>query len=408
MGDELLMGATLDANSHWIARSLSQNGLRLRRISVVGDDVAQMKARIGEALRTCDVVLVTGGLGPTPDDVTRDVLVDLFSDKLAERRDLLDNIRRRFAARGMTPPPGSERMARFPREATPIPNDHGSAPGIHYTEGSNPLAELFAMPGVPVEMQGMMDGYVLERLIHRAGGRHHYRLFRTAGPGESLLQHQLDEDPALEAVTLAYLPSADNGVTLRAGVTGTAEEAAAALDAAAAVIEARIGDYIYSRDEASIEEAVVRLMLASKQRLALAESCTGGMLAARIVSVPGCSEVFERGFVTYSNRSKSELLGIPPDLIERDGAVSDAVAKAMAAGARERSGADVAVSITGIAGPAGGSEEKPVGLVYIGLADAAGTLAVKHRFTGDRESTRRRTSFAALTLLWRRLSGRPI
>jgi len=401
IGDEVLLGHTQDTNSHWIAGALSGRGLRLRWMSVVGDKAGDMRHQIRRAWNRSEVVIITGGLGPTHDDITRPVIARFFNDELVPRSDLAKLITNRFALRGLTPPPGSERMAEFPSRAEPIPNQHGSAPGMHYQQDGK---HLFALPGVPVEMRGMMEGYVLPRLESLRKGYFGFRIFRTAGIGESYLSRLIGDETDLAPVHLAYLPSIDQGVILRLSLSDDDESTVnGQLNKAADYVRGRVQDYIYAEDERSLEEVILTIMRAKKQTLAVAESCTGGLIAHRIVSVAGSSDVFERGLVTYSNRAKIELLGVNPAVLNEFGAVSRQVAEAMAEGARLKSGVDMAVSVTGIAGPSGGTPDKPVGLVWIALDDSRGTISEKYLFAGSRDSNRRRAAGAALTMLWKRV-----
>jgi len=401
VGDEILIGHTLDSNSNWIAGRLSQHGLRLRWHSTVGDDASDLRHQIRRAWNRADIVILTGGLGPTHDDITRAVVARFFNDELVVRSDLAGMIAERFALRGMKPPPGCERLAEFPSRAEPILNAHGSAPGIHYQQDGK---ELFALPGVPVEMRGMVEDYVIPRITARRGETFRFRVFRTAGVGESNLSDLIGDPRRLEPVTLAFLPSIDHGVTIRISLTGSDEgDVEVELDRAAAIIRERVGEYVYTEDARTLEEVLLEQFRRRGWKLAVAESCTGGMICDRLVSIAGSSDVFERGFITYSNRAKVELLGVPADILEEHGAVSSETAAAMANGARERAGVDVALSVTGIAGPTGGTKDKPVGLVYAGFAGPSGTVAERYRFSGDRNTNRRRSAHAALNLLRRNL-----
>lgn len=401
VGDEILIGQTLDTNANWIASRLSENGFRLRWISVVRDSANDLRHQLRRAWNRADVVLVTGGLGPTHDDITRPVIARFFNDEIVFKPELDKEIRERFARRNLTPPPGYEVMAEFPSRATPIPNLHGSAPGIHYEYDEK---KLFAMPGVPKEMRGMFSDYVLKILNEIRHQSFSYMVVRTAGTGESHLASLIGDPADLAPVELAYLPSIDNGVTLRLSTTGIETiEDLSRLVKAYQRMEDLVGEYIYATGEDSLEEILIEQLRFKNLKLALAESCTGGLVAARIVSIPGSSDVFDRGFVTYSNKSKVELLGVDEDILERHGAVSFETAEAMAKGALDRAGADIAASVTGIAGPSGGTEEKPVGLVYIGVADRSDVDVERFRFTGDRDANHRRSAYAVLVMLWQRL-----
>ena len=401
IGDEILLGQTLDTNSNWIASRLAESGFPLRWLSVVGDNDSDLKHQLKRAWNRADVVLLTGGLGPTHDDITRPVIAEFFEDELRPRDDIAKRIEARFSARGITPPPGYEILAEFPSRALPIPNQHGSAPGIHYILDDR---ELLAMPGVPVEMRGMMDNYAIPLLEGKRSGIYRFRTIMTAGAGESHLAEMIGDTESLEPVKLAYLPSIDHGVTLRISASGEDEKLVKnALDRAQVYIHDRVGEYIYADNRIPLEKVLLDMLEVKGMKFAVAESCTGGMIASRIVSIPGSSAVFERGFVTYSNRAKTDLLGVSEELLAKHGAVSAEVALAMAEGALKNSGADVALSVTGIAGPTGDTPDKPIGLTFIAVADGNGGDVKRHRFTGDRDSNRRRSAYAALVMLWRRL-----
>jgi len=401
VGDELLLGTTLDRNSNWIASRLTENGLRLRWHETVGDNESDIRHQLRRAWNRAEVVLLTGGLGPTHDDITRPVLTRFFEDDLLFRDDLMEPIRERFRARGLDIPPGTEVMAEFPVRAHPIPNLHGSAPGIHYHEDQK---QLFAMPGVPVEMRGMMESYVLPSLMEYRQDHYGFRTIKTTGRGESHLAALIGDPLLLKPVELAFLPSIDYGVTLRISATADSKQQVnAVLDQAEEFLKQRIGGFIYSFSGKLLETVILDVMRQRGLKLAVAESCTGGIISSRIISIPGSSDVFERGFITYSDGSKTDLLGVDPAIIATQGAVSGDVAQAMADGARQRSGADIAMAVTGIAGPSGGTSEKPVGLVYIGLSDREHSETHRFQFTGDRDTNRRRAAQAALNLLWMRL-----
>ncbi len=401
IGDEILIGHTLDINSNWIANQLSDNGFRLRWLSTVGDNASDLRHQIRRAWERADTVILTGGLGPTHDDITRPVVTRFFDDQLVIREDLKQMITDRFAERRMTPPPGYNVMAEFPRQAEPILNQHGSAPGIHYAKSGK---NLFALPGVPIEMRGMVENYVLPLLNNNRLEVHRHHIFRTTGIGESHLSQLIGDPAEFDRVGLAYLPSIDHGVTIRLSIFGDDDSKVEnILKSAAVKVRERIAKYIYTEDSRSLAEIIIDKLRSKNQRLAIAESCTGGMICSRIVSVSGSSDVFERGFITYSNEAKSGLLGIDPTIIEINGAVSSETAAAMAIGARQQASVDYGLSVTGIAGPTGGTEEKPVGLVFIGLCTPVRMITEQHIFSGNRDSNRRRSTQAALTLLWKNL-----
>ena len=401
IGDEILIGHTVDSNSNWIANKLSEQGFRLRWHSTVGDNASDLRHQIRRAWNRADIVILTGGLGPTHDDITRPVVNQFFDDELVVRPDLKKMISDRFEARGLKAPPGYECMAEFPSRADPVLNDHGSAPGIHYQQDQK---DLFALPGVPIEMRGMIEGRVIPHLISRRQGFYLYHIFRTTGIGESHLSRLIGDASIYKPVSIAYLPSIDHGVTIRLSLNGSDEAAAnKQIEEASELVREQICEHIYIEDSRSLEEIIIDRLRQQGLKMAIAESCTGGMICDRLVSVPGSSDVFERGFITYSNDAKIELLGVDRSTIESEGAVSEQTASEMAEGARHRAGVDIALSVTGIAGPTGGAPEKPVGLVYIGYSDDKQTIIKRYQFSGNRDSNRRRSSQAALSLLWEQI-----
>lgn len=403
VGDELLMGMTLDTNSHSIAGSLAREGFRLKRMSWVADKAEELKAALEESWERSDIVIVTGGLGPTCDDITRPVIASFFNDTLERRADIRESIRQRYQRRGITPSSDWEIMTEFPLSADPIPNSHGAAPGIHYIREGK---ELFAIPGVPTEMRGMLDEFIIPKLRSLSTGNYRFRIIKTAGTGESHLAELIGDPGRIEPVGLAFLPSLDHGVTLRLSVySEKIDSQNDPLDVAEETVVAAVKPYIYARQDQPLESVIIDILRERGFKLGLAESCTGGMIATRFVSIPGSSDVFDRGLVTYSNKAKIELLNVPVGIIDQFGAVSRETAQSMAEGLRENSGVDIALSVTGIAGPGGGSEDKPVGTTFIGIADHKGYEVKRFSFAGNRDENRRRSAHTALMMLYRRLAG---
>lgn len=398
IGDEILIGHTVDANANWIAQRLSDLGMRLNRITVVGDNEIDIKDELSRLWQRSEVVFVTGGLGPTHDDITRPVLADFFNDSLEYREDIAESIRQRFVRRGMNPSPGYEQMAYFPAKAQIMINPRGSAPGIHYEDNSK---RLFAMPGVPSEMQAIFSGYIESRLATNSVS-FKFHLFRTSGIGESHLSEMIGNEAKYSPVKIAYLPSIDHGVSIRLSVSDLPVQSLLdVLDEAVIRVRERIEGYIFSEHSKTIEEVIIDNLRTKGLQLAIAESCTGGMICDRLISVPGCSDVFDRGYVTYSNVAKMECLGVKQETLDKFGAVSEQTALEMAIGTLVNSKADEALSVTGIAGPSGDSPTKPIGLTYLGYADKKTTIAQKFIFSGNRDTNRRRATLAALTLLWK-------
>jgi len=403
IGDEILLGHTIDSNANYIQNELVKIGHQLRWHTTIGDNSTDMFEVFDRACNRSQAIIVTGGLGLTHDDITRPVLTDFFRDKLEVRDDLRQTIYERFASRGMAPPPGSDTMSEFPTRAMSISNEHGSAPGIHFQEkGIN----LFALPGVPTEMADMVTNYVIKCIQEKGQSVYRYHLFRTSGIGESRLSDMIGDSDLYFPIKMAFLPSIDHGVSVRLSHRGSdAVSVESKLDEKVKLVRNIIKKYVYSEDERNLEEIILDQLRAINQKLAIAESCTGGMICERFVSIPGSSKSFDRGFITYSDQAKSEQLGVSKDTLEHYGAVSKKTALEMAMGAMQNSEADIGLSITGIAGPDGGSEDKPVGLTYIGLCDKNSCYARNLHFANGRNTNRRLATMNALTLLWKHLKS---
>lgn len=410
IGDELLLGFTVDTNAAFLARELAALGIGISRRTTVGDDPAGIAEAVRDALQRAGAVITTGGLGPTADDMTKPAVAGVFGRGMhldeAHVAWMRDRWRTRF---GREMPESNVRQAVVPDGCELLHNAHGSAPGIWLEDEQGRWVAM--LPGVPREMKGMSRDALLPRLRTRlaaAGGGSRVvrsRTLRTTGVAESLIADRVAELAAgWPDLTLAYLPGAE-GVDLRVTVRDVPAPAAdARLQEAATAIQARLGAAIYGEDTQDLAAIVLAGLRARGRTLAVAESCTGGMLGARITAVPGASDVFLGGAIAYANEVKVAVLGVDPAAIQRDGAVSEPVVRRMATGARERTGASVGIGITGIAGPDGGSEEKPVGTVWIGL-DVDGTVeATRVVLSGDRDEVRRRAAQAALDLLRRRLA----
>jgi len=401
IGDEILYGHTVDTNSAHIGRRLAEIGVELEWITSVGDAPDRIRRAFETAAERSDAVIVTGGLGPTHDDVTRDVFSTFCGRELVPDEAILEQIRERFRRRGMEMPESNRSQAMIVEGASIIENKWGTAPGTHLEQDG---VHFFLLPGVPREMEGMMAEYVLPALAQRTAGRiiRHLTL-RTTGVSESALYDRLSEIEGLDA--LAFLPGL-SGVDMRITVREEDEKAAQRkVEAMAEAIRARVGEHIYTTGDEALEEIIGRELKRRGWRIAVAESCTGGLIGARLTNVSGSSAYFDRSLVTYSNESKIELLGIPAVTIEQYGAVSDQTARAMAEGVRGRAGVEVGLSVTGIAGPTGGTPEKPVGQVYIGLSTPAETTVREFRFTGNRATNRERTAQAALEMVRRMLTS---
>ncbi len=399
IGDEVLLGQIENTNAGWIARKLSAEGIKVHAMSVIPDDPEVMTQSFQRGISRSDVILITGGLGPTHDDYTKETIAKFFNLPIVFRNDLLEQVRKIYNERQLSFIDTSREQAEFPEGATPIRNQHGTAPGI-WIERKGKI--FVAMPGVPHEMRGMIIDFVLPRLRKLiTGPKIYFRTLYFLGIIEAKLYETLDNrEEILKLAKIAFLPSY-NGIRMRLTTEAASyEEAQERLDRAESMVREKAGIYIIGKgEEFTREMAIAELLMKKHLKITTAESCTGGWLAKRFTDIPGSSVWFERGFVTYSNEAKNELLGVPYELIEEHGAVSPEVAKAMAEGALRASRAQVAISITGIAGPTGGTAEKPVGLVYIGYADREKTIAVKNTFGNERSVNRLRSITAALTLL---------
>lgn len=398
IGDEVLMGQVVNTNAAYLGERLTDAGISVRWMTVVGDQRESILDALRRAASRARAVIITGGLGPTPDDRTRSCLVEFFADRLIFKEDLLRKVEKRFADRGLKLPRTSRNQADFPASAKEIPNPNGTATGIHYSRGGR---EWFALPGVPFEMEAMVEDYVIPRLIQTGLGRQvEVRLLRTSGIGESFLMEKLSHLAEVSrSVQVAFLPRYF-GVDVK--LTGRGQNEAqieANVDSAEKMLLPDLKDYLYARGRTTLPEALALLAREKGLQIAVAESCTGGLMAKLLTDVPGSSDYFDRGVVTYSNRAKTELLGVSAELIEKHGAVSEVVAEAMARGLLERSRADIAVSITGIAGPSGGSALKPVGLVYVAVVGRSGCQVGESRFGGNRDANRKRAAIAAIKLL---------
>ena len=408
VGDEILLGDTVDTNGARIGRALGELGAPVQRRETVGDQPAAIGAAVGRALADADLVLVTGGLGPTPDDLTRESVAELLGAPLALDAEIASALRARVRAYGYQDfPERNLRQAMVPQGAHVLPNAHGTAPGLAIERGGRWVVLL---PGVPRELEGLLAGPVADLVREAFAGRlrpPHHRFVRTTGMPESRLAERVEALLPAERgpVELAYLPSF-HGVTLRFTVPGEVEAAEAErwLDR----MEGALGELERYRFEGpDLVAAVAAALQGAGKTVAVAESCTGGLLAKRMTDRAGSSRWFMGGVVAYSDAGKTRHLGVPAALIERVGAVSDEVARAMATGAAGAFGADAGVGITGIAGPDGGSPEKPVGTVCYAVALGGEVTSERRVFAGDREAVRERSAQAALHLLQRALRGVP-
>ncbi|HEY1582716.1 MAG TPA: competence/damage-inducible protein A [Chthoniobacterales bacterium] len=402
-GTELLLGDVLNTHLTFIAREIFSLGLRVERQLAVPDGAA-IRDALSENFDRADLIFVTGGLGPTTDDITREVTAELLGLELSPDAELAASITERLATRGIRMTDRILRQAQVPRGAVVLPNENGSAAGLYLAAGVNaavPSPHLFLLPGPPRELQPMFLQSVLPllRKIVRQESALGYRNYRIVGMGESYVEEAVGADLlALAGLELGYCARMGE-VDLR--VIGSAET----LERADAIIRQRLAKFIFSTDRENLEAVIVRQLAAQNATLAVAESCTGGFLAHRLTNVPGASAVFLAGYVTYANSAKISALDVPASVITTHGAVSDAVARAMAEGARGKSGATFALATTGVAGPGGGSEVKPVGTAYIALAGGGETVVRHLFFPTDRETFKQLATQTALNLLRQRLAG---
>ena len=402
IGTELLLGFTVDTNGAEIGRQLSAAGIRVVRRTSVADRAEEIRDAVSAALARTGAVITTGGLGPTRDDITKSLVAGLYGWPLDFDQTLWEALVERYRRLGRVPAESNRSQAEVPRGAVVLPNRWGSAPGL-WLEGEPGLVVM--LPGVPLELRNLMTHEVTPRLAARSGGSViRSRTVRVTGIAESTLAERMGEiETAIAPLTLAYLPGLE-GVDLR--VTAwrlPPAEADRRLADAVSEVRARAGGVAYGEDADDLAALVLARARAAGVRIAVAESCTGGLLGGRLTEVPGSSDVFVGGIIAYANQAKTQLLGVPPASIERDGAVSEPVAAAMAQGALDRLDADLAVSITGIAGPGGGTDAKPVGTVCFGLAGRGGAATSRAILIGTRSDIRQRAVQAALFHLFQRL-----
>jgi nicotinamide-nucleotide amidase len=402
IGDEILTGHTVDTNGAEIAQELLAIGLNVKYRSSAGDSLESLEEAFRLALKRAQIVIATGGLGPTDDDLTKRAIVKVFKRNLIFHEEVLEDIKARFAKRGIELPAINQNQALLPQGATLFPNKYGSALGICIAEQGRVFISL---PGVPFEMRQILKDEVLPYLRNIKGKQAISVIkLRTTGIIESKLAELIVGNLKLEAgVRLAYLPSF-SGVDLR--IIASADDEAEAVDKAQTLsryLEKVCGKYIYGRNDDRLESVVGQLLADNDKTLALAESCTGGYLGQIVTSVSGSSSYFTGAVVAYANDVKIEQLGVDPKIIDEHGAVSEECAVAMATGVRSFLKTDYALSVTGIAGPEGGTEEKPVGTIYVGLASAHNSYARLFRLGRERDVNRARSSYAALEMLRREI-----
>lgn len=400
IGDEILIGQTIDTNSAWMGERLNMIGIAVEQISSIPDRRERIMEALDEAAERADLILITGGLGPTKDDVTKQTLCEYFETRLVLRVDVLKRIESYFEARGKEMLESNVLQAHLPESATVIENPFGTASGMWFEKGEKVFV---SMPGVPYEMKSMMERTLLNmfREHYTQDTIDHYTIM-TQGIGESFLAEKIvDWEQSIydAGYSLAYLPS-PGIVKLRISGIGK-KDADSFLTQKAKEIEERFPQYVYGKQGEGLEEVLGHLLSTKGYTLSTAESCTGGFMAHRITSVPGSSQYYMGSVVAYDNRIKTGHLGVDPKLIRDHGAVSEEVVKAMALGVQEKFETDFSIATSGVAGPSGGSDEKPVGTVWIGIATPDHVFAEKFQFGQHRERTILKTTLTAMNLLRR-------
>jgi nicotinamide-nucleotide amidase len=401
-GTELLLGDVQDAHLAFIAREIFPLGLRIEERRTVPDSVT-IRHTLAELFPRCEILFVTGGLGPTSDDITREMVAESLELDLRRDPELLSSLRQRLQIRGIKWATGIARQSDVPAGAQVLPNENGSAPGFYLKAHINPdipSPHVFVLPGPPRELQPMFRKYAMPilRSLVPPSALLERRLYRIAGVGESVVEEAIGEKVlAIRGIELGYCARPGEVEVRIIGKTEATEQADA-------IIRSTLGISIFSTADETLAEVVVKLLTKRNQTLATAESCTGGLIANRMTNVPGASAVFVAGYVCYANRAKTDMLDVDPKLIEAHGAVSEPVGRALAERARACAGSDYALATTGIAGPTGGSPDKPVGTVYVALASAKSkTIAKKFFFPTDRETFKQLAAQSALEMLRRKL-----
>jgi nicotinamide-nucleotide amidase len=405
VGTELLTPFRSDTNSLFLTARLNELGIVVRRKSIVGDDATDLGPAVRGALDRVDLLVVCGGLGPTDDDLTRETVADVLGRPLTEDPSIVEHLRARFAARGWTMPENNRRQASVPEGALVLDNPRGTAPGLWLEVGDRVVVLL---PGPPRELEPMFAALAQERLSSRAAPERLYRrVLRVAGRGESHVEEMVQPvydrwrraQPPVGTTVLASPGLVELHLSTRSASQDAAQDA---LDAATDELAAVLGNHVFSTDGRSLPEVVGELLHKDGFRVAIGESCTGGLVTARLVDIPGSSRYVETGVIAYSNEIKRTVLGVDPVLLQRHGAVSEAVAVAMAEGARRVGATDIGIGVTGVAGPDGGSDEKPVGTVCVGVVGPGRAQEARtSMFPGDRAMVRRLATQTALDLLRR-------
>jgi nicotinamide-nucleotide amidase len=403
IGDELLIGQTLDTNSAWMARELNRKGIPLRRRVAVGDEPDAITAALDEERRYSDVLLLTGGLGPTSDDITKEVLCKYFGTRLIVNEGLRQKLIRLFESRGLPLLESNLQQAEVPESCIIIPNEQGTAPGMWFERDGKVFV---SMPGVPLEMEAMMTSVVLPRLTERFHTPEIiHRTLITSGMGESFVAKRLEdfEKQLPDAVRLAYLPSYGYLKLRLTGFSGGDISMKELVSHHFSMLEQQLGDILVASEDISISAVAGKLLAENRRTLAVAESCTGGCIANMLTQVPGSSAYFKGAIVAYDNEVKFKVLGVDRSMVMARGVVSEETVKQMAAGARELLQTDYALASSGIMGPGGASEQKPVGTTWIAIADGQELITRKFQFRFNREHNIRSASIQAILLLIERM-----
>ena len=405
IGDEILIGQVQDTNSKQIADALVKAGVNLKKILTVGDDKKAIINALEDTTGKFDHILVTGGLGPTKDDITKNAFLDYFGGKLILHKNLLSILKERFERRGWIFHESNVGQAKYPDSCEIIPNELGSAQGMYFQKGNS---NYYSMPGVPHEMESLLSDWVMPRIKNDNIDRViKFRTLCSAGISESGISELIEPLRAeLNEISIAYLPGYD-GTRVRLTAEGSDEkEVSARLDNSVHLILEKVSDFIYSTKGESMPEVIGKKLREKNLTLAVAESCTAGLIQDNITDIPGSSFYFLGGVISYSDDVKIDVLGVNKETIELEGAVSSQTAIEMAEGIRKKLNSDIGLSVTGIAGPDGGSEEKPVGLVYVGYSDVTGSEFRKFQFGDSRILNKKRSAGASLFFLWKKLKDK--
>ncbi|MCX6252702.1 MAG: competence/damage-inducible protein A [Bacteroidetes bacterium] len=413
IGDELLIGQVINTNAAWMAVEMNLAGFMIDRVTVIQDETQAILGALEQSRMNSDIILITGGLGPTKDDITKEALCQFFNTTLAFNLKAFENIERFFHQRGISVTELNRKQAELPENCTPVHNQNGTAPGMWFETTRDRTGEkviIISLPGVPFEMKSMMKDLVIPMLKIRFP-QHTiiHKTIMTQGIGESFLADLIEEwETQLPSnISLAYLPH-PGIVRLRlTGIGNHATNIRKQIEEESQKLQKIIPHYIYGYDDEQLEETVGRLLKERKLSVATAESCTGGYIAHLITSVPGCSVYFKGSIIAYANEIKEKELGVSAESLFTFGAVSEQVVKAMASGIMEKFKVDLAIATSGIAGPDGGTDEKPVGMIWIAIASPSGITARKYQFGDNRDRNIRRTAMQALNLLRKTVIGEP-